>query len=325
LNIMNTMNAVATPGREGWLAEVEDALRTELPPGGGPLLEAARHLCLAPAAKRARPRLCFLFGEIAGAPPAAMVDVAVAVELIHAASLLHDDVVDEGRVRRGRPTANARFGNAAAVLAGDHVLSRAILRLAGHPRDLTVRAVEVVAEMAAAAVVEVEARRHAVLLAPTWRAMAVGKTGALFGLCGFAAGVLAGDPAAGRRLEQAGRSLGVAFQLQDDLHDLVTDLKDRFADVREGNPSFVLLAAAARDRAFRRRLEAAWALPEVPADDVRALGEAALASPAVDDALALLRAEVETARVALGASPAAARILAWADTLGADPRAGGGT
>src|SRR5512134_1484035 len=96
------------PDERALLAAVEDALAADfssdqLRADGKSslvLLHAAeRHLCLQAGAKRARPRLCFLFGRMAEADAASLVDAAVAVELIHSASLLHDDVVDEGAMR----------------------------------------------------------------------------------------------------------------------------------------------------------------------------------------------------------------------------------
>src|SRR4051812_46573391 len=94
----------------GFLEQVEGALVTQLggpqPVAPGSLIEAARHLCLG-AGKRARPLLVKIFGDTLGVPEERLVDAAVAAELIHAASLLHDDVVDAGMFRRGRPTANA--------------------------------------------------------------------------------------------------------------------------------------------------------------------------------------------------------------------------
>ena len=92
------------------------------------LLLAARHLCLK-AGKRARPMLMKIFGDTLGVPEVKLIDPAVAAELIHAASLLHDDVVDNGMFRRGKPTVNARWGNIVAVMSGDLLLSGALLRL----------------------------------------------------------------------------------------------------------------------------------------------------------------------------------------------------
>src|SRR5688500_11603790 len=118
-------------GSDRFLDQVEEGLGSALAEGpatgeaadGAILREAVRRLCLAPGAKRVRPRLVAHFGEALGVPPAGLVDVAVAAELIHAGSLLHDDVVDHARLRRGRPTANAEWGNLVAVLSGDLCLT----------------------------------------------------------------------------------------------------------------------------------------------------------------------------------------------------------
>src|SRR5947207_11516936 len=121
------MDLFATKDR--FLADVERSLERSLEPEhaapGEPsvLRDAARRLSVASGAKRVRPRLCAFFGEAVGAPEEGLIDLAVAAELIHAGSLLHDDVVDEGTLRRGVPTANAAWGNLVAVLSGDLCLT----------------------------------------------------------------------------------------------------------------------------------------------------------------------------------------------------------
>lgn len=318
------------------LARVEQALAAELtstvatPAGGGLLPAAERHLCLADGAKRARPRLCLLFGEAAGAPEDGVVDAAVAVELVHSASLLHDDVVDEGLERRGRPTVNTRYGNSVAVLAGDHLLSRALLRLARHPRALSTKAIEVVAEMSRAAIVEVETRGAADVPIATWRGMAVGKTGALFGLCGYAAAVLAGDEARAARWNDAGRRLGVAFQLRDDLDDLVAPVDDAAAqpplgDLLSRTPSYPILAACARDAALRARVEEAWRAPRVSEATARALADACVAAGALQASRDAIDVEVAAIRAALApeaAHPAVRAVLEFAERLRPDVGSG---
>ncbi|HME91122.1 MAG TPA: polyprenyl synthetase family protein, partial [Myxococcaceae bacterium] len=103
-----------------FLADVEQTLHLALADETGPvsatdtLMGAARHLCLGGGGKRARPMMVRLFGEACSAPGEHLVPVAVGAELIHSASLLHDDVVDAGMFRRGRPTVNARWGNIVA-------------------------------------------------------------------------------------------------------------------------------------------------------------------------------------------------------------------
>src|SRR5438045_1371625 len=105
--------------RADFLVGVERELDRSLPERGDTLLSAARHLCIGGGGKRARPMLVQIFGELAGVgDDAALLDMAVAAELIHSASLLHDDVVDGGMQRRGRATVNARWGNTVAVMSG---------------------------------------------------------------------------------------------------------------------------------------------------------------------------------------------------------------
>lgn len=306
------------------LDAVERVLADELGTGThGLLASAERHLCLTYGAKRARPQLVLLLGEVVTAERDALVDAAVSVELIHSASLLHDDVVDEGELRRGVATVNALHGNVVAVLAGDHLLSRALVILSRHPRALVARAAEVVAEMARAAVREVEVRGNALLAVDEYREIAVGKTAALFGLCGFASGVLGGDDGRARRFELCARSLGVAFQMQDDLGDLVDDKQDRYGDIKERNPSLPVLLACSKDPVLARRFSEAWRSNEVPGAVARELGEAVLATDAVDRTLHAIRREVAEARMALAPEaghPAIDLVWIFAESLLADPR-----
>ena len=306
------------------LGEIERALDRELDgPSSGLLRAAERHLCITHGAKRARPQLVLLLGQVAGAPHEGLVDAAVAVELIHSASLLHDDVVDEGELRRGVPTVNARHGNVVAVLAGDHLLSRALVRLAKYPQALSTRAAEVVAEMARAAVREVEVRGDASLSSAGWREVAMGKTAALFGLCGFAAGMLSGDLGRARRFESATRSLGMAFQMQDDLGDLVDQNQDRYNDIKERNPSLPVLLACEENPALSARFAQLWSSLPVTAEGARGLGEAVLDTGAVDRTLDAILRDVADARAALAPDaghPAVALIWASAESLLAAPR-----
>jgi octaprenyl-diphosphate synthase len=183
------------------------------------LEQATAPLVCATKAKRARARLLFAFAELAHVDTDVAIECARAVELIHAASLLHDDVVDEADERRGLPSANALFGNAAAVLAGDHVLATALLALKFDLRRMSA-AVDVVERMSRAAVREIEIRdsdageRELIEVAQ-------GKTAALFGLCGTL--VSLDDD----RYRRAGEALGLAFQIADDLADVDEDRRER--------------------------------------------------------------------------------------------------
>src|SRR5690606_8257232 len=184
---------------------------------------------------------------------------AVAAGLIHSGSLLHDDVIDRGVERRGRPTANVRYGDRDAVLAGDLLLSLAIARLSDRAPSVVGHAARCLAEMSRAASDEVALRGVVGLDPAQWRAVAAGKTGALFAFAGRAAGTLALDDALAARLGEAGERLGVAFQIADDLADLDGGHgKDRGKDLRERNPNLVVALAVAHDPPLGEALAAAW-------------------------------------------------------------------
>jgi octaprenyl-diphosphate synthase len=287
---------------------------------GQTLLGAARHLCVGAGGKRVRPLMVRLFADACGAPPEHLVDVAVAAELIHSASLLHDDVVDGGMFRRGRPTVNARWGNIVAVMTGDMLLTAALTKLSAIDGRLTHDAIVTVAEMTRAAMAEVEARGDVALSTDRLRAIAEGKTGSLFAWCGVSAALLAGDPHARARFSTFGRRLGVAFQIADDVRDLsgTEQGKPQHADLQSRTPSLPVLIAAAKDEELRRRIRDSWAFAAMTPDRARELGTAVLCSGAVEVAMDRMSSEIEAAVDALGpyaASRSGAQLVTWARRL----------
>jgi geranylgeranyl pyrophosphate synthase len=285
-----------------FLTEIERRLDQAFTVGAASsvLEEAARHVCLAEGAKRSRPRLVQLFAKAVGAPIQVAVDIAVAGELIHAASLLHDDVVDEGSQRRGRPTVNRVWGNLAAVLAGDLVLARAIQMLLRLPRPVSEGALAVVVEMSESAILEAEHRYHAPLAPAVWRRIAEGKTGALLGWCGQSSAVVAEDLDAADRFATCGRHLGIAYQLADDIWDFEgLKGKDALQDLRHGNPSLVLALATELDPTLVGELQTFWAQGS-PEDACRDLAQRIADVGALDAARATVSQEIGQALEALG-------------------------
>ena len=189
--------------------------------------------------------------------------LAAIVEFIHTATLLHDDVVDESSMRRGRPTANALFGNAASVLVGDFLYSRAFQMMVsvGSMRVLEVLAdaTNVIAEGEVLQLINMHDPDTSV---DDYLRVIRYKTAKLFEASARLGAVIAQAPA---ELEEAcadyGRSLGTAFQLVDDLLDYEGDPnqlgKNVGDDLREGKPTLPLLMAMARgtpeERALLRR------------------------------------------------------------------------
>ncbi len=322
---MNRMQLALELGE--FLGHVEqtlgDALAEPSPDGpldGETLLGAARHLCIGAGGKRVRPLMVRLFADACGSPPEHLVDVAVAAELIHSASLLHDDVVDGGMFRRGRPTVNARWGNIVAVMTGDMLLTIALAKLSAIDGHLTQEAIATVAEMTRAAIAEVEARGEVALPVERLRAIAEGKTGSLFAWCGISAALLAKDSNARSRFAVFGRRLGVAFQIADDVRDLTgtEQGKPQHADLQSRTPSLPVLLAAAKDDELHRRIRESWAFAAMTPDRARELGTAVLCSGAVEMAVDRMNAEIEAAIDALGpyaASKSGAELVSWAKRL----------
>jgi len=266
----------------GDLSTVETAL-AEVRCESNMVGHSARHL-LSLGGKRLRPLCVALAARLgSGFGPAAR-QLAVAVELVHSATLLHDDVVDLGDVRRGAPTARTVWGNAASVFAGDWLLLDALerVRAAGISGALE-RLLSVVQQMVAAEAVQLEARGRLCPDRRQYRAIAEGKTAALFRWAMWAGGRAGGlDERACDALDRFGLHLGVAFQAVDDLLDFAGDEaatgKALFADLREGKMTWPLIVAVEAEPALLRLLEATLAddaAPSLRADILAALDRTA--------------------------------------------------
>lgn len=173
--------------------------------------------------KRLRPLLVFISAQAMGADPKSslVVDLAATVELIHTATLLHDDVVDESALRRGRATANSEFGNAASVLVGDFLYSRAfqVMVSTGKMRVLALLS-EATNRIAEGEVMQLMALGNLGLTEADYMRVIEAKTAKLFEAAGALGAIAAGAPAAAERaLAEYARRLGVAFQIADDVLD----------------------------------------------------------------------------------------------------------
>ncbi|MFC8359909.1 polyprenyl synthetase family protein [Streptomyces griseorubiginosus] len=203
--------------------------------------------------KGVRQALAVLGAESAGAPAQAGVPAAVAVELVHVFSLLHDDIMDADATRRGRPTVWKAYGTGPAVLAGDALFALAVESLADSGADavrlLSTALLDLVRGQADDLLFATRPWRGSERVGTQeYRGMAEAKTGALLG-CAAALGALLGGapPADVAALDRAGRHLGVGFQIVDDVlgiwgDPLVTG-KPVHGDLRERKKTFPVLAA----------------------------------------------------------------------------------
>lgn len=329
MNLANATNFAPAPAGTAprpFVASVNEQMASLLSPRGGQEVgrayATALRLACSPEAKRTRASLLGSVAVVVGLSERTAVELACAVELIHAASLLHDDVVDASSVRRGTASANALNGNAFAVLCGDLVLTRALEVVGEHGAALTKAAVDVVDEMTQASLLELDDRgrlEDPQTLLTRWRVMAEGKTGALCGLCAELPCLAVGD-ARRERLRYGLRRFGVAFQIIDDLLDLTGGdaTKPQGQDLRERNQNLVVLHARRADPETTALLSALWRPRDdggtsTAAEDTRAslaLSAHALqagGSAAIDEATEAM----QDARDALGAEvPAMAGVIA---------------
>jgi octaprenyl-diphosphate synthase len=235
-------------------------------------------------------------------------ELAVAVELVHTATLLHDDVVDLADTRRGRAAARVIYGNAASIFAGDWLLVDALRRIGAACPALVDPMLGVIEEMIIAESIQLERRgRIDGMDRASWLRVVEGKTASLFRWA-MRAGAHAGglDDAVAGALERFGVALGVAFQTIDDCLDLAGDPavtgKDALADLREGKLTFPVLVALEREPAFAGRLGDILGRAEATGEVATADAAAVAAALARTDGLgAAQRFAAEHIRAAIGA------------------------
>jgi octaprenyl-diphosphate synthase len=273
------------------------------------LIDQISQYIITAGGKRIRPRLLLLFAEALGFDGPERHELAAVVEFIHTATLLHDDVVDESSMRRGRATANSMFGNAASVLVGDFLYSRAFQMMVAVNRlrvlDVLADATNVIAE---GEVLQLMNMHDPDLAVADYLQVIRFKTAKLFEASARLGAVLANaEPQVEEACASFGRALGTAFQLVDDLLDyegVSAELgKNVGDDLREGKPTLPLLLAMERcapeERAMMRRAIEQGDMQRLPEilTIVRRTG-------ALDATRAAAQQEADRARAALASLPA---------------------
>lgn len=257
--------------------------------------------------KRLRPILLLMAARLAGYSGPRAVRLGCVVELLHTATLIHDDVVDQAPLRRGRPSANARWGDDASVLVGDHLYSKsfALMVRDGDPAVLDTLARATVS-MTEAEVLQLERKRNGTTTEADYLRIITQKTASFISACCRIGALLGG--AAGARLEaltRYGLDIGIAFQLADDSLDFVADEarlgKAIGADLKEGKRTLPLIAALNRAAPAERERIQVTLESRVPSpaevEEIRAL---VVRYEGVDYALERARAYAQTAKEDLG-------------------------
>lgn len=286
------------------LDRVERTL-AELAHTGDEILDPMLGAVLPGSGKRLRPALALVIGRTGDADADALNQMAAGVELLHTASLVHDDVVDESETRRGAPTLFMRVGNALAVLVGDYLFSRAAQACVatGNLRVVQLFA-QTLGAMAQGQIDEANAQKRGQawqwLTSDRYYRTIWGKTASLFVLACEGTGILAGltEPRV-KALRIYGESVGLAFQVMDDVLDFTGSAevlgKPVGNDLRQGTATLPVILLRERELAKGRSL-GVFSTDDVAAQ-VRLVQESGAVAAALEEAERLVRTALQALTV----------------------------
>ncbi len=232
------------------VAAVEEQIKASLPASYPFLAEAATYATDS-GGKRVRPLLMAATFRALGARDTRLVQpLAAAFQLIHTATLVHDDVIDRADLRRGKPSVPRAFGVPAAIVAGDYLFVRAFQLAARYSTEIILRCGEACAELAQGEMMQENSRYDLTLGRDRYVRIMMMKTASIVAAGVASCGMVAkASKEIVDGLEEYGRAVGVAFQIQDDLLDIYGDPditgKPLFSDWREGLPTLLTLDAYA--------------------------------------------------------------------------------
>jgi octaprenyl-diphosphate synthase len=261
---------------------VESTLATSAAYGPSPGTDAAKHL-ITKGGKRVRPIALLLSAACFGGINETARQLAVVSELVHSATLLHDDVIDEGMERRGAPTSRLQWGNGVSVLAGDLMLVNSLDRTARYAPDAMPDLINTLRRLVEGEIIQLRGRSELDVTEATYERILRDKTASLFAWATRNGARVAGaSPADQERLSGFGERLGIAFQLVDDVLDYSGEHtgKQLLADLSEGKLTLPLVLAVAR------RPELAHSLRRIHAGDrepVQLVSQAVIETGACDE------------------------------------------
>lgn len=265
-----------------------------------PLVEKIAHYIIESGGKRLRPLLVLLASKAVGYKDDDHLKLAAVIEFLHTATLLHDDVVDTSDLRRGRSTANARWGNAPSVLVGDFLYARAFQMMVELQNlrimDVLSHATAVIAE---GEVLQLMNVKNPDLSEDKYMEVIHNKTAMLFEAASHTGALLAGaNTAQERALQNYGKHLGLAFQLVDDLLDYQGNAdemgKNVGDDLAEGKTTLPLIHAMSKGTSDEQQL-IRQAIRKGGLDDLPAILDIVKRSGALEYTMKLAKAEAQSA------------------------------
>jgi len=286
------------------LAQMERQVETQAGASDAHLDDASRYV-VSGRGKRLRPAVLLMSAEVCGGANAKAVSAAAIIELVHNASLAHDDVLDEASWRRGKPSARALWGNRVSVLLGDYLLCRAISLLTNNGTQFMLDdLLLVIQQMCRGQMAEIfeagpqlDEARYLEIIAD--------KTAALLGLCGRLGAQSAAAPsAAAKILESFAASFGMAFQIADDIYDLVGSQevsgKPVNHDLRQKKVTLPLIYARQQSQGTERAfLEKTLGEPSVSEEELAHMRQLAISSGGVNRAWSVCHGYLKEAQETL--------------------------
>jgi octaprenyl-diphosphate synthase len=289
------------------LAEVEAEIRRELS-SPVPLIQEMGGYIAGAGGKRLRPILLLLAAGLARYRGPRAVRLACVVELLHTATLIHDDVVDQAPLRRGRPSANAQWGDDASVLVGDHLYSKSFAMLVrDNDRGVMETLARATVSMTEAEVFQLQLKRSGLTSEEDYLRIITQKTASFMSACCRIGALLgAATPAQTEALTRYGLDIGIAFQISDDALDFTADQarlgKAIGADLREGKRTLPLIAMLERvPTAEAERVRTALRRRTLEAAEIEHIRRLVLEHDGVDYARARAHAFAQAAKTDLEA------------------------
>lgn len=278
-----------------YAALVEKNLRSLSLPQVPESLYAPQRYILEIGGKRIRPVLTLISCGICGSKPERALPAAIAVELLHNFTLIHDDIMDQAGSRRGKPAVHVKWDMSSAILSGDGLFVQSMLQLQHLPGDIDhkkvsgifLRGINSVCEGQA---LDMEFENRDDVTTDEYLTMIGGKTAALISASMVMGGICGGaDEHQSELLNTIGTSLGIAFQIQDDWLDVTADPdkfgKRRAGDIYEGKKTFLMLNALENcSEAGRSRIMELLKLPELEPEMVEEVISLYKSSGAIDAA-----------------------------------------
>ena len=245
---MNALKQKILSQAEKELADIEAALTENLQPYLEIVSDVAGHIIFS-GGKRLRPLLMVLSARVCGYTGSYEITFSSAIEFLHAATLLHDDLVDDASLRRGKPVAHSVYGNAITVLVGDFLLARALAISADTGKLEVIKVISKLTEEMSQGEVFQLMRKGDVSLSENEYLSVIGqKTAVLFEAACKTCAILAdASDEQKQALSDYGYNLGIAFQMADDLFDYILDTddlgKEVGADLKEGKMTLPVIHA----------------------------------------------------------------------------------